>query len=235
MDLSSLFRVTALGIPLALVASADTLVLKNGTQYTGVFVSGDRDRLTFNTDNKGTRTFYSRDVDRIIFSSGETGAAPMPRRTERGDYPRDQRTPARDDQWYSADRADQNAANPRVVDPGENQAPVKDIQSEYQQVGGESSPLGLPLSPEQQLPNGRGRVQVFRRGAIYWTPEAGAHAIYGPIREAWVRDGAEQSDMGYPISDEQPASNGRDRVQYFEHGAIYWNIDQGARFELNQQ
>ncbi len=233
MQYSILLRVAALGVPLALVASADTLILKNGTQYTGVFVSGDRDRITFDTDNRGTRTFYSRDIDRIVFSP-EDSSAQMPRRTERGDYPREQRTPVRDDQSYSADRA----ATPRVVDRGENQAapaPVNDIQSEYQQLGADSSPLGPPVSQERALPDGRGRVQIFRRGAIYWTPENGAHAVYGPIREAWVRDGAEQSDMGYPISDEQPASNGRDRVQYFEHGAIYWNVDQGARFELNQQ
>jgi uncharacterized protein with LGFP repeats len=192
--------------------------------------------VTFSTDNKGTRTFYSRDIDRIVFNSEDAGAQPMPRATERSsDYPRDQRTPARDDQWYTADRSDQNATNQRVNDPGQNPAPVNDIQSEYQHLGAESSTLGPAVSQERALPDNRGRVEIFRGGAIYWTPENGAHAVSGPIREAWVRDGAQQSDMGYPISDEQPASNGRDRVQYFEHGAIYWNPDQGARYQLNQQ
>jgi hypothetical protein len=228
MQLSILFRIAALGTPLALVAGADTLILKNGAQYSGVFVSGDRDRVTFDTDNKGARTFYARDIDRIIFRSEESGA-PLPSRTDR-------RTPARDDQWYTADRSDQNAETQRVNDPGQNPpAPVNDIQSEYQHLGAESSTLGPPVSQEGGLPDGRGRVQIFRNGAIYWTPENGAHVVLGPIRDAWIRDGAQQSDMGYPISDEQPASNGRDRVQYFEHGAIYWNPAQGVRFELNQQ
>jgi hypothetical protein len=161
-------RLAALAIPFALVASADMLILKNGTQYSGVFVSGDRDRITFDTDNKGTRTFYARDIDRIVFSSEESGAAPIPRTTERSEYPRDQRTPARDDQWYTADRSDQNAENQRVNDPGQNPpAQVNDIQSEYQHLGAESSTVGAPASQERALPDGRGRVQILRRGAIY--------------------------------------------------------------------
>jgi hypothetical protein len=231
MEFSRLIRVAALAMPFALVATPDTLVLKNGAQYSGVFVSGDRDRITFSTDNKGNRTFYARDIDRIVFGSEDASAAPLPRTTDRGD----QRTQARDDQWYTADRSDQNAANQRVNDPGQSPPPVNDIQSEYQHLGAESSTLGPAVSQEQALPDNRGRVEIFRAGAIYWTPENGAHAVSGPIRDAWTRDGAQQSDMGYPISDEQAASNGRDRVQYFEHGAIYWNPDQGARYQLNQQ
>src|SRR5215831_20895296 len=77
MEFSSFIRVAALAMQFALVASADTLILKNGAQYSGVFVSGDRDRVTFDTDNKGARTFYARDIDRIIFSSEESGT-PLP-------------------------------------------------------------------------------------------------------------------------------------------------------------
>jgi uncharacterized protein with LGFP repeats len=123
----------------------------------------------------------------------------------------------------------------RDTAPGDDRPPMNDIQSEYQGLGGESSLLGAPLSQERALPDGRGRSQFFQRGAIYWTRENGAHVVTGPIRDAWVRDGAERSDVGYPVSEEQSANNGRDRKQYFEHGAIYWSPDQGARFDLNQQ
>jgi uncharacterized protein with LGFP repeats len=51
---------------------------------------------------------------------------------------------------------------------------VNDIHSEYQHLGAESSTLGAPISQEGGLPDGRGRVEIFRRGAIYWNPNQGA-------------------------------------------------------------
>jgi hypothetical protein len=64
-------------------------------------------------------------------------------------------------------------------------------------------------------------------GSIYWTPETGANAIYGAIRERWESLGWERSYLGYPISDEVDFPEGG-RVNEFQHGGIYWWPDVGA-------
>ena len=45
---------------------------------------------------------------------------------------------------------------------------------------------------------------VIDNPALDWTPETGAHAIYGAIRDAWIAQGWEQGELGYPTSDERP-------------------------------
>src|SRR3954465_7898008 len=45
--------------------------------------------------------------------------------------------------------------------------------------GGETGPLGYPLTVVVSLPDGRGQAAVFQGGSIYWTQATGAHAIRG--------------------------------------------------------
>lgn len=47
------------------------------------------------------------------------------------------------------------------------------IEARYNQLGGASSWLGLPVHDEQAMSEG-GRASVFERGAIYWWPDVGA-------------------------------------------------------------
>nr|WP_246600997.1 alpha/beta hydrolase-fold protein [Skermania piniformis] len=81
--------------------------------------------------------------------------------------------------------------------------------------------LGLPLGPEQAAPDGRGRFQLFEHGAVYWTPQTGAHVVAGRIRDTWVQQGAERSPLGYPVSEQARIPNKPADVQGFEIGTMY--------------
>jgi uncharacterized protein with LGFP repeats len=85
---------------------------------------------------------------------------------------------------------------------------------------------GLPLTDETTTPDGAGRYSNFQGGSIYWTPETGAHTVYGAIRTTWLALGAERSFLGYPTSDESPAVGGR--YNNFQGGAITWSPTAGA-------
>jgi hypothetical protein len=60
--------------------------------------------------------------------------------------------------------------------------------------------LGYPTSDELVAPDGRGRANFFENGAIYWSPDSGAHRVYGRIFDKWQQDGWE-GRMGYPIDE----------------------------------
>nr|WP_228768952.1 hypothetical protein [Mycolicibacterium malmesburyense] len=91
------------------------------------------------------------------------------------------------------------------------------ILQKYNEAGGPESPLGMPTTSEEAAPNG-GRFNTFDGGAIYWTPETGAHIVWGGIREAWEGDGGAGGQLGYPTSDEQTVPGGWQ--QEFQHGTV---------------
>ncbi|MGH3969107.1 MAG: LGFP repeat-containing protein [Mycobacterium sp.] len=92
------------------------------------------------------------------------------------------------------------------------------ILAKYQSVGGPDGPLDLPIGDEQPAPNG-GRRQIFGGGAIYWTPQTGAHIVRGAIRTCWeYEQGGAGGPLGYPTSDEQPVPGGWQ--SHFQHGTI---------------
>jgi hypothetical protein len=103
---------------------------------------------------------------------------------------------------------------------GSSPAVVGEIEAKYNALGGCGSFLGAPITAEQGTPDGIGRYSVFENGSIYWTPQLGAHEVHGRIRDAWKDAGWEAGELGYPISDEQPAPGGR--ISSFEHGSITW-------------
>lgn len=93
-----------------------------------------------------------------------------------------------------------------------------DILRKYRSTGGEDGPLGLPIGNEQPAPNG-GRRTIFQGGAIYWTPQTGAHIVRGAIRDTWEHEnGGAGGPLGYPVSDEEPVPGGRQ--SQFQHGTI---------------
>jgi hypothetical protein len=70
-------------------------------------------------------------------------------------------------------------------------------------TGGSNPPpwaLGYPTTDELTAPDGRGRANFFENGAIYWSPDSGAHRVYGRILDAWARNGFE-TVFGYPIEE----------------------------------
>ncbi|MGW5074161.1 alpha/beta hydrolase-fold protein [Rhodococcus sp. NPDC004095] len=124
----------------------------------------------------------------------------------------------------------QDFRNGRIFFSGSTGAQVVTgmIGGEYQAMGGPSGPLGLPTTSEFGTPDGRGRGNHFQAGSIYWTPQTGAHAVRGAIRDLWSSQGWETGPLGYPVGDEINTPNKDGAVQGFEIGAIYWSPTTGA-------
>ncbi|WP_455834803.1 LGFP repeat-containing protein [Pseudarthrobacter siccitolerans] len=69
--------------------------------------------------------------------------------------------------------------------------------------------------------------QLFERGTIAYLPQPGAHIVIGGINSVWLSIGAQNSDLGYPTSDEyMPLAGGV--MQFFQFGRISWNPDTGS-------
>ncbi|WP_020658999.1 nucleoside hydrolase [Amycolatopsis benzoatilytica] len=109
-----------------------------------------------------------------------------------------------------------------------------DILAKYLQLGGPASALGYPTTDETGTPDGVGRYNHFSRpdgASIYWTPNTGAHAIYGAIRAKWASMGWERSVLGYPTTDETGTPDGVGRYNHFTGtggSSIYFTPDTGA-------
>ncbi|MFC4124092.1 alpha/beta hydrolase-fold protein [Nocardia rhizosphaerae] len=102
------------------------------------------------------------------------------------------------------------------------------IGGTYTGVGAAYSPLGLPLEGERGLPDGRGRMQSFEGGAIYWTPQTGAQVVRGAIFEEWAKQGYEGGPAGYPVAAEARTPSRDGVVQSFEHGPMFYSAATGA-------
>ncbi|WP_326938152.1 LGFP repeat-containing protein [Amycolatopsis cynarae] len=95
------------------------------------------------------------------------------------------------------------------------------IHDKWAALGWETG-LGYPTTDETTTPDGTGRYNHFTNNAsIYWTPNTGAHAVVGTIRDTWANLGWEKSGLGYPTSDEYAITGGRRND--FQHGYITWN------------
>lgn len=102
------------------------------------------------------------------------------------------------------------------------------IRDRWSTLGWERSGIGYPISDELDVGDGRGRVSQFERGSVYWTPQTGAHEIYGAIRDRWLALGGPKSFLGYPTAGEADAPNRRGRCSDFERGQVAWSPTGGA-------
>ncbi|GAB3624461.1 hypothetical protein GCM10027418_25460 [Mariniluteicoccus endophyticus] len=101
-----------------------------------------------------------------------------------------------------------------------------EIQRVYASLGWEGGVLGRPITPEFDGSRGT-RVQNFEGGQIIWSPQNGAHAVYGAIQQEYANLRWEGGVLGRPITDEFQGARGS-RVQNFEHGQIIWSPETGA-------
>jgi hypothetical protein len=101
------------------------------------------------------------------------------------------------------------------------------IYVRYQELGGITSFLGVPVADEAAAPNS-GRVSKFEAGDIYWRADAGVHEVHGDIRDKYDGLGAAGSFLGYPTTDEMKTSDGVGRFNHFQGGSIYWTQATGA-------
>jgi hypothetical protein len=78
------------------------------------------------------------------------------------------------------------------------------------------------------------RQSIQVSASMYWSPGTGAYVVIGEIRDEYLRRGAHESELGYPLSDERDTPDRLGRVTYFEHGCIYWYPETGAEARLNE-
>ncbi|PRY17242.1 hypothetical protein [Kineococcus rhizosphaerae] len=111
----------------------------------------------------------------------------------------------------------------------------------YAALGWEAGVLGYPTTDELRTPDGRGRFNHFERGSVYWTPQTGAQAVWGAIREEWKAWGWEAGPVGYPTTGERATPDGRGRYNHFTGSttaastgaSIYWTPQTGAHVVLD--
>ncbi|QGU07860.1 LGFP repeat protein [Corynebacterium occultum] len=103
-----------------------------------------------------------------------------------------------------------------------------EILNRYEQLGGATSWLLLPIEHQANNPDGQGHRQRFVGGFIYSHPEVGTHAVANHTVNVWQRHGWEAGWLGYPTHGEVPVqgSNSIDGeihgwVQQFQGGRIY--------------
>lgn len=84
-------------------------------------------------------------------------------------------------------------------------------------MGGETSPLGEPKTPET-AGAGNSRYVTFANGSLYWSPDSGAEPVTGAIYSAWGRLGFERGALGLPTSGE--IQEPQWIVQNFQHGTL---------------
>jgi len=105
------------------------------------------------------------------------------------------------------------------------------INQVWNAAGGSDSPVGSPDGDVYQVGSGYG--QKFTDGKIFFTPDTGAHLIYGAILDKYESlGGPADSDLGFPTIDEVAGLLGPDsRVSTFgasDKPAIFWTPDTGA-------
>ncbi|WOP17228.1 polysaccharide deacetylase family protein [Raineyella sp. LH-20] len=94
----------------------------------------------------------------------------------------------------------------------------------------DASVVGSAVSPVRcDLVRG-GCVQTYQYATIYWSSTTGAHWVRGGIMTKWVALGAENGELGYPLSDEICGlARGGCRAE-FENGTLFWSAPTEAHW-----
>ena len=74
-----------------------------------------------------------------------------------------------------------------------------------------------------------GKAQDFRGGRSYWSPDTGAHVLFGRIGAVYAEAGGSDSWLGFPTSGEQTTPDGHGRYVHFQNGSIYWTPETDAQ------
>ena len=102
------------------------------------------------------------------------------------------------------------------------------ILARWSTGGREAGALGLPTAEMWCGLAQGGCVQLFQRGALYWSGATGARAVSGPIQQAWGAQGWETGPLGYPRSELNCDLVDGGCWQDFQNGAMYWTAETGA-------
>ena len=105
------------------------------------------------------------------------------------------------------------------------------IQRVWQRLGGAKSPLGRYTSPERRVTSGTGLHGVargFAHGRMYASPRPGAHALYGRVLKAYLKQGGLKSGLGYPTGNTKRTADKRGRCAFFQRGLVIWSKRTGT-------
>ena len=93
--------------------------------------------------------------------------------------------------------------------------------------------LGVPTMKEEEIPtaDGEGRFRTYERGAIYWHPKHGAHAIILDFYKKFVDMGYELGRLGYPVGDERKLKDGAYALDFQGDATLYAHPKHGT-FEV---
>lgn len=99
----------------------------------------------------------------------------------------------------------------------------------YNAMGGASSFLGAAISCDNTLADG-GVSRNFEHGSMFVAPGSGsAFALAQPLRDYWLSLGGPSSQLGYPIANAKPGSNGDGSWSTtFQHGQASWTPTAGG-------
>jgi SpoIID/LytB domain protein len=111
------------------------------------------------------------------------------------------------------------------------------IDAEYRAVGAAGGILGVPASAPRSLTIefaacASCRRADFVRGRIYWKAGVGAHALWGPVYQAYLSRGGTGSQLGFPLTRVRNRSDGGTRAR-FEGGRIVCGADGSCRVALS--
>ncbi|MGQ4618367.1 alpha/beta hydrolase-fold protein [Nocardia sp. R7R-8] len=101
------------------------------------------------------------------------------------------------------------------------------ILDEWGKQGFERGPAGYPVAAEAKTPSRDGAVQAFENGPFYYSQATGVHRVQGLILGKYAQLGFENSPLGFPVAEEQPAKDAG-RFSRFEGGNVYWSPVSGA-------
>ncbi len=104
------------------------------------------------------------------------------------------------------------------------------IGAKYTALGGEASALGEPVTPQYPTAGG-GAEQDYVAGSILWSPQTGAYAVVGAVRDDYRGQGGPGGPLGYPVTDELAAVGGGRHNDFrgpAGDGSVYWTPSTGA-------
>jgi hypothetical protein len=105
------------------------------------------------------------------------------------------------------------------------------IDEKYNDLLSQGVDLGGAITDETPLADGVGYSRSYDGGTIYYHPDYGAFEVNGDILARYLYLGAEQSYLGYPVSDEQDDTTDNaiiGRKSEFANGVITWTSTDGA-------
>jgi uncharacterized protein with LGFP repeats len=92
------------------------------------------------------------------------------------------------------------ALNPIPLGP--SSAASAAINAKHDSLGGDSGFLGPAVTQLVADTAAAGYHIDYKGGSIYWSPDTGAHGVYGDIHNKWISEGGLKGVMGYPTTDE---------------------------------